>query len=80
MKVSVYDAHPSKVVLLIGINDMMNEGYRPKAVAFRYREILWRLKKYCLDAQIICQSVYPGGTEIPPRRIGGRFFPIAYLA
>ena len=32
MKVSVYDAHPSKVVLLIGINDMMNEGYRPKAV------------------------------------------------
>ena len=74
MKVSVYDAHPSKVVLLIGINDMMNEGYRPKAVAFRYREILWRLKKYCPDARSSASPYIRGGTEIPPRRIGGRFF------
>ena len=80
MKVSVYDAHPSQVVLLIGINDMMNEGYRPRAVAFRYREILWRLKKYCPDAQIICQSVYPGWDGDPSKADRGQVFPIAYLA
>lgn len=80
MDVSVFDANPSKVVLLIGINDMMNEGRRPEEVAENYEKIVKQLKERLPKAELICQSVYPGWDGDKSKVKFGLVFPIAYLA
>lgn len=78
LEVSVSDAHPDKVVLLIGINDLMNEKRPVDYVAFNYEKIIESIKKDNPDCRLICQSVYPGWDGAPGKRI--KRFPIAYLA
>jgi lysophospholipase L1-like esterase len=76
MQVSVYDAHPSEVVLLIGINDMMNEGNRPSEVAPRYEQIVKQIREHCPKAKLVCQSVYPGWKGDPEKANMGMTFPL----
>jgi lysophospholipase L1-like esterase len=76
IQVSVYDAHPSEVVLLIGINDMMNEGNRPTEVAPRYEEIVKQIREHCPQTKLVCQSVYPGWKGDKDKADGGRTFPL----
>ena len=84
MKVSVFDADPRLLVLLIGINDLMNEARTPEETAGTYRKILKRVKKECPDLPVICVSVYPGWDGDPEMaaKLGPAktTFPIAYLA
>lgn len=80
MNVSVFDAKPSRIVLLIGINDMMNEGKKPDEVAINYEKILTELQTKLPQTAIICQSVYPGWDGDKTKVKFGLVFPIAYLA
>lgn len=80
MDVSVFAVNPSKVVLLIGVNDMMNEGKRPEEVAENYEKIVVQLKKNLPNTQLICQSVYPGWDGDKSKERFGLVFPIAHLA
>lgn len=76
INLSVFEAYPSKVVLLIGINDMMNEGEKPKDVALRYEEILRQIKEHCPKVKIVCQSVYPGWAGNKEKAYRGILFPL----
>lgn len=80
MDVSVFDANPSKIILLIGINDMMNEGKKPGEVAKNYESIVKQLKERLPKTELICQSVYPGWDGDKTKVKFGLVFPIAYLA
>ncbi len=82
MKLSVFDAAPSLVVLLIGINDMMNEGRDPREVACDYERIVCYLSDRLPGVPVILQSVYPGWNgDLERAKQGptGQVFPIAYL-
>lgn len=78
--VSVCDAHPSKIVLLIGINDMMNVKKTPGETAACYENLLKQLKDKCGNIPIICQSVYPGYDPEKNKKNKGIIYPLAGLA
>lgn len=80
MQVSVYDAHPSKIVLLIGINDLMNIKRSAQETAEKYEELLRLLISHCKDIPILCQSVYPGYDAEKNRKNKGLVFPLQHLA
>ena len=82
MKVSVFDASPSMVVMLIGINDMMNEGRSPEDVAGDYERIVCYMADRLPGVPVILQSVYPGwdgDAEEAKKGPTMQAFPIAYL-
>lgn len=83
MKVSVFDAAPSMVILLVGINDMMNEERRPEDVAADYERIVCYMADRLPGVPVILESVYPGwdGDAQRAKQLNGRAitFPIAYL-
>ena len=56
---TVYDMAPSVIVLLIGVNDLMNELRTPENIAISYEQILSELRDELPEVQIVCQSVYP---------------------
>ena len=58
MEVSVYAYQPAALVLLIGVNDIINEGRNADEVAGNYRQILQELKEHGVD-RILAQSCYP---------------------
>lgn len=80
MDISVFALAPAAVVLLIGINDMMNEGKKPDEVVINYEKIIQGIKENCPNAKIICQSVYPGWNGDKKKAPHGLTFPIAYLS
>ena len=82
MKVSVFDASPSMVIMLIGINDMMNEERRPGDVAADYERIVCYMADRLPGVPVILQSVYPGWDGDAEKAKKGptmQVFPIAYL-
>lgn len=80
IEVSVYDAQPSKIILLIGINDLMNIKRSAKETAEKYEELLRMLTSHCKDIPILCQSVYPGYDAEKNRKNKGLVFPLQHLA
>lgn len=78
--VSVFDAKPSKVMLLIGVNDMMNEGKSPDNVAVNYEKLVKQIRERLPEIELICQSVYPGWDGDIEKTEMGMVFPIAHLA
>lgn len=78
--VSVCDAHPSKIILLVGINDMMNVKKTPGETAECYEKLLGQLRNKCGNIPIICQSVYPGYDAVKNKKNKGMIFPLAGLA
>lgn len=72
---SVTQLQPSVVVLLVGVNDLMNLDRSPLQVATTYQRIVQTIVTDLPQATVILQSVYPGhdgkGAERP--------FDIAYL-
>ncbi len=77
---SVCEAHPSKIILLIGINDMMNVKRSAKETAEKYEELVRQLKLRCPSVPLYVQSVYPG-CDVPKNDENkGMIFPIAHLA
>ncbi len=78
VKQSVFDVKPSKIILLIGINDMLNWDRTPEEIARRYETLLQTLIAGKGEAELICQSVYPGWDGDPTKV--KRVFPMAHLA
>ena len=78
--VSVCGAHPSKVILLVGINDMMNVKKTPQETAECYEMLLMRLINKCGNIPIICQSIYPGYDAAKNKKNKGMIFPLGGLA
>lgn len=83
MKVSVFDAAPSMVILQVGINDMMNEERTPEDTAADYERIVCYMNDRLPGVPIILESVYPGwdGDPVRAKELNGReiTFPIAHL-
>ena len=57
---SLFHARPSKVVLLIGTNDILNTDKTVDQIAEVYEELLKRIHEGCPGVPIVIQSVYPG--------------------
>ena len=62
MKVSLFDLQPSKIVLMIGINDI-NSG-NVDNLASNYEQILTQIKQNLPSAQVYCMSILPLGEKI----------------
>lgn len=58
LKTSLYDLAPSKIVLLIGINDI-NSGRTNDEIIANYTSILEEIKKNLPAADVTCLSVLP---------------------
>ena len=58
LKVSLYDIAPTKVVLMIGINDI-NGGRAVDDIAATYKKILDDIKTNLENTQVFCMSVIP---------------------
>lgn len=56
IKVSLYDLQPSKIVLMIGINDI-NGGRTKEYVVSKYDEILSHIKTNLPTAEVYCMSI-----------------------
>jgi len=67
----VYDINPKAIVLLIGINDLMNEKRSVENTFKSYTQIVDELLINLPNTKIILESVYPG--------CDGTDFKIAYL-
>jgi len=68
----VYDINPKAIVLLIGINDMMNEKRTVNNILISYTQIVNELLINLPNTKIILESVYPG--------CDSKDFKISYLA
>lgn len=62
MAVSLFDISPSKVVLMIGTNDV-NLGRSDEEIAENYRIILDMIGENLPDAEVFCVSVIPQGKK-----------------
>ena len=58
LKTSLFDIAPSKIVLLIGINDI-NIGQTTEGIVANYSSILQEIKENLPSAQVFCLSVLP---------------------
>ena len=58
MKVSLYDLAPSKIVLMIGINDI-NGGRSVEDIANSYNSILTQIKQNLPTTHVFCMSILP---------------------
>ena len=59
LKISLYDLKPSKIVLLIGINDIIGKRSETDEVLKNYREILSEIRKNLPSTEVTCLSVLP---------------------
>ncbi len=57
---SLFFSRPSKIVLLIGTNDILNTDKTVSQTAEVYEELLKRIQEGCPKVPVIIQSVYPG--------------------
>ena len=73
---SVKQADPSMIVLLIGINDLMNLNRTPEETAGNYDRLLYMITQECPDVPLYCQSVYPGYDAEKNRQNKGLIFPL----
>ena len=63
MNQSIFDLSPSKIVLMIGINDI-NGGESIDKIEKNYKEILKQIKEKLPETKVYCMSVLPIGTKI----------------
>ena len=63
MNESIFDLAPSKIVIMIGINDI-NGGTNLPTVSRNYNEILKQIKQNLPTTQVYCMSVLPIGAKI----------------
>ena len=63
MKVSLYDLTPSKIVLLIGTNDI-NGGVKTEKIVENYAKILSEIERELPEAELYCVSVIPQNTTL----------------
>ncbi|MCH5234729.1 MAG: hypothetical protein J1E16_05495 [Muribaculaceae bacterium] len=58
---SMISGEPSKIFVMIGTNDLGTEGseFQPKAVAYRIKKILNRIREEVPEAQVYYQSILP---------------------
>ena len=61
LQVSLFDLQPSKVVLMIGTNDI-NAGKSADEIAANYQAILSLISSNLPDAEVICVSIIPQNT------------------
>ena len=80
IEVSVCNANPSKIILLIGINDMMNVKRSARETAKRCDKLLRMMREKCPAVPILCQSVYPGYDAEKNKKNKGLVFPLRHLA
>ncbi|MBO5773415.1 MAG: hypothetical protein J6R44_01140 [Clostridia bacterium] len=59
LKVSAYDLAPSKIVLLIGINDLLGGGRDVDSTAEDYAKIIDELQENLPNTEIYCISIIP---------------------
>ena len=62
---SLFALSPSKVVLMIGTNDI-NYGKSTEEIAIEYESVLQMMQKSLPDASIFCVSIIPQNTEYSP--------------
>ena len=63
LKLSLFDINPSRIVLMIGINDI--NGLVPKAQILKnYSEILSKIKTNLPEAEVICVSILPVNLDL----------------
>lgn len=65
----VYIYNPTKVVLLIGTNDLRFRDYGNKGIANKVQEIIKKIKKNRPKTKIYVQSVYPINKESDSKKI-----------
>ena len=58
LQTSLFDLAPSKIVLMIGINDL-DCGRSNETILANYKEILKKIKAALPDAKVFCMSVLP---------------------
>lgn len=58
LKVSLYDINPSKIVLMIGVNDI-NGGVSKSKILSNYSNILKEIKANLPNAEVYCMSLLP---------------------
>ena len=63
LKTSLYDLVPSKIVLMIGINDI-NSGRTNDEIIADYTAILDGIKSNLPSAKVICESVLPMNSKV----------------
>lgn len=63
LEVSLFDINPSKIVLMIGTNDINGNVKNAKILA-NYNEILTKIKRELPDTQIYCVSIIPQNLTI----------------
>ena len=63
LKTSLYDLAPSKIVLLIGINDI-NSGRKNDEILSNYTAILGAIKEHLPTAEVTCLSVLPMSSRV----------------
>ncbi len=63
LQVSLFDIQPSKVVLLIGINDI-NGGVASSKIIKNYRKILSEIKEKLPTAKVYCVSILPMNSDV----------------
>ncbi|MBO5773325.1 MAG: lysophospholipase [Clostridia bacterium] len=59
LKLSVYDLEPSKMVLLIGINDLLGGGRDVDSTAKDYAKIIDEVQENLPNTEIYCISIIP---------------------
>lgn len=59
MQVSIFDLAPSKIVLMIGINDIVGGGKNNNYVLHNYNLILEQISKKLPDTKVLCMSLLP---------------------
>ena len=62
LDVSLFDIRPSKIVLMIGTNDI-NAGKTPDEIAANYNMILTLISQELPSAKVICVSIIPQNKE-----------------
>ena len=59
LQVSIFDLAPSKIVLMIGINDIFGGGKNNDYVLNNYNLILEKISKKLPDTKVFCMSLLP---------------------
>lgn len=66
MKVSIFDLEPSKIVLMIGVNDIVGGRKNNEYVLNNYDRILKQISQNLPSAEVHCMSLLPICMDIQP--------------
>ena len=66
MQVSIFDLSPSKIVLMIGVNDVFGGRKSNEYVLDNYEEILTQISDNLPSAEVHCMSLLPVSLDIQP--------------